>query len=214
MGSAETSIRQKGLWAKISGVIAAAVLVFEFFTESFGIWEKVTVWIVPAPSPLVRLTPTSREGNSECLELAFVHLPSDFALDAIHLSIVGASGPTPIPGDMAARAYEWPVNRELSPDIFLGGVKEIVLHPRIVAQREGDVAYVDFCPILTMPGMGGEIRVVPAFFSPDGTLVENLKVLSSDGAPFDRNRGVAIDVSRPKNVEVLLDETRFDLVPR
>ena len=89
-----------------------------------------------------------------------------------------------------------------------------MLRPRIQAAREGDIAYVDFCPILTMPGMGGEIRVVPAFFSPAGTLVEDLDVLTSDGEPVDRNRGVAIDVTRPKNVEVSLDETRYDLVPR
>ena len=199
---------------KISGVLAAAVLVFEFSTATFGILEKVKGWIVPAPSPLVRLTPISRDGNSECLELAFAHLRSNFALGTIHLSIVGTSGPTPISGDMAARAYEWTVNRELSPDVFSGGVKEILLRPRILAEREGDVAYVDFCPILSMPGMGGEIRVVPVFFSPAGTLVENLEVLTSDGAPVDRNRGVAINVSRPKNVEVSLDETQFDLVPR
>ena len=199
---------------KISGVLAAAVLVFEFFTATFGILEKVKGWIVPAPSPLVRLTPISIDGNNECLELAFSHLPSDFALGTIHLSIVGTSGPTPISGDMATKAHEWPANRELSPDVFSGGVEEIVLRPRILAEREGDVAYVDFCPILSMPGMGGEIRVVPAFFSPAGTLVENLEVLTSDGAPVDRNRGVAIDVSRPKNVEVSLDESKFDLVPR
>ena len=198
----------------ISGVLTAAVLVFEFFTATFGILEKVKGWIVSTPSPLVRLTPISRDGKSECLELAFSYLPSDFALDTVHLSIVGTSGPTPISGDMAARAHEWHVNRELSPDVFSGGVKEIVLRPRIVAQRESDVAYIDFCPILTMPGMGGKIRVVPVFFSPAGTLVENLEVLTSDGAPIDRNQGVAIDVSRPKNVEISLDETRFDLVPR
>ena len=214
MGSVATGIRQKGLWGKISAVFAAAVLVFEFFTGSFGILEKVAGWICPSPSPLVRLAPISREGNSECLELAFVHLPSDFALGEIHLSIVGVSGPTPISGDMAARAYEWSVNRELPPDVFSGGVKEIVLRPRTLADREGDVAYVDFCPILSMPGMGGEIRVVPAFFSPAGTPVENLEVLTSDGAPFDRSRGVAIDVSRPKNVVVSLDETQFHVVPR
>ena len=44
------------------------------------------------------------------------------------------------------------------------------------------MAYVDFCPIPAMPGMGGEIRVVPAFFSPDGTLIEDLEVLASDSA--------------------------------
>ena len=214
MDSIETGVRKRSMWLKISSFIAAAILVFEFITGFFGVFEKVAGWIVPPPSQLVRLTPISREGNSECLEFAFVHLSSDFVLDVIHLSIVGASGPTPISGDMAARAYEWPVNRELSPDVFSGGVSEIVLRPRIQALRESDMAYVDFCPILSMPGMGGEIRVMPAFFSPAGTPVEDLEVLNSDGAPLDPNLGVAIDVSRPKNVEISLDETRFDLVPR
>ncbi|MDE0415861.1 MAG: hypothetical protein OXI95_02850 [bacterium] len=76
------------------------------------------------------------------------------------------------------------------------------------------MAYVNFCPIPAMPRMGGEIRVVPAFFSPAGTLIEDLEVLASDGSPIDGNRGVAINVSRSKNVRVVLDEIRFDLVPR
>ena len=129
-------------------------------------------------------------------------------------SPVASSCHSPVCGPLRRTHIDSPGSPWLSPDVFSGGLRYIVLRPRMLAEREGDVAYVNFCPIPAMPRMGGEIRVVPAFFSPAGTLIEDLEVLASDGSPIDGNRGVAINVSRSKNVRVVLDEIRFDLVPR
>ena len=65
---------------------------------------------------------------------------------------------------MAAQTFERVVNMELSPSILSGETKKIVFRAALEAEKESDVAYVDFCPVLSMPGQAGELHVVPSFF--------------------------------------------------
>lgn len=195
--------RRKISWVAISSIIGAGILIIDFFTKGLGIVEM----LVPPLTPSVRLSIFDETGGGECLEFAFTNLPKDFALGEIHLHIVGANGPSPISGDMAAEAVERVVNMKLSPDVLRGSKETIEFRAPIQSEKKGDIAYVDFCPILTMPGMRGEIQIVPSFFSPAGTLIENIEIVTHGGTPNKQN--ITIDLSHPKNIAVSLDETKL-----
>lgn len=206
------STPRKRSWAAISSIIAAGILIFDFFTKAIGIVDIICDWIVPPPTPSVRLSRIDEAGGGECLEFAFTNLSKDFALGNIHLHIVGAKGPSPISGDMAAEAVERIVNMILSPDVLSGDREKIVFRAPIQSEKRGDIAYVDFCPILATPGMRGEIQIVPSFFSPAGTLIKNIEIVIHDRAPDMQN--ITIDLSHPKNVAVSLDETKLRMERR
>ena len=190
--------------AVIVGVVSVAVVVLDFFTKAIGIIDVVSEWIAPPLIPSVSLRPVAQETSGECLEFAFTDLPEDFVLGDIHLQIVETSVLSPFSGDMAARVVERIVHKELSLEIFRGKGGEIVLPVRIESEKNGDVAYVDYCPILSSAGTRGWIRVVPLFFSPSGELIENIRVVIQDGE--EGKKGVAIDISRPKNTVISLVE--------
>ena len=200
------------IWGVISAVAAGIVLIVDAFTKSIGVIGTVIAFVCGQPTPIVVLAPIDMRGGGTCLEFAFSNLPEDFSLGKIHLRIIRANGPTPISGHMAARSFERVVNMKLSPSILSGETKEIEFRAAFEAEKRNDIAYVDFCPVLTMPGQGGELHVAPTFYSPDGSLIEGIKIATSDDTPVEQ--GVRIDLSRPKNAVILLDETRFQLVPR
>ena len=197
--------------AVVLGIVPAAVVAVEFFTGAIGIVDKVRDWVVPSPIPSVRLAVVELDAGNECLEFAFSNLPKTFALGEVQLDVVGANGPVPMAGDMSARILEVFVNKELPPTVLSLNAEPIEFRAGFQADRDGDHAYVEFCPILNAPGVAGEIEVVPSFFSPDGTPIDNISVTWPDGSSSDQ--GLKIDISRPKNVLVSPDEQGTRLIP-
>lgn len=212
MASSTNSSFWRKRWPLIAGLLAAAILIFDFFSKGVGVVDRISEWITPQPTPTVLVSPVEVAGGGTCVEFAFGHLPDDFVLGEIRLDIVSAFGPTPIAGDMAAEVIARTVNMEVSPAVLSGQTEEISFRAAIQSEREEDVAYVDFCPVLSMPGMSGELLVVPTFYSPSGTLIEAIEISTHDGSPIQD--GVAVNLSRPRNTAVSLEEARFRLVTR
>ena len=209
-GSSSTRPRGR-LWAAVSAVIASTVVLVDLFTSSIGLVETVGKWIVPPPTPQVLVTPFETDGGTECLEFAFSDLPEDFEMGKVHLRVVEGRGPTPLSGNMSAEILHVLVNMEVSPAIVAGGPEPIVFRAAFTAEKENDNAIVDFCPILTTPGAGAEIRVVPSFLALNGTPIDAIEVSTHDQSPVEH--GVSVRLSRATNVNVSLDETRTRLAP-
>ena len=196
----------------VSAVAVGIVAVIDAFTRTIGVVAAVTDWVGGPPTPIVVLKPIQIGGGRGCLEFAFSNLPKTFILDEIHLHIIRATGPTAISGDMSARPYERIVNMELSPSILSGDTKTIEFRVPVEAKKRNDIAYIDFCPVLTVPGQSGQLYVAPSLYAPDSSLIEDIKIVTHDKSPVAQ--GVKVDLSRPKNAVISVDETRFRLVPR
>ena len=50
------------------------------------------------------------------------------------------------------------------------------------------------------------------FSSPTGSQINDIEITARDGAAV--NQGLMVDLARPKNAVIILDETRYRLVPR
>ena len=203
--SSNGSLSWKRLWPAVSGIMIAAILIIDFFTRSFGFIEIVIGLVRSSPPVLVHVSPINVESGGTCLKFGFEKMPKNFNLGKIQLKIVDAGGPTAIAGDMSARVLEVCANMELSSAIFSGGKKKLEFHSPFYAEKENDVAIVDFCPTLTMPGMSGWLTVVPSFFSVAGELIEDIKITANEGTSVEE--GIKIILSRPKNANVSVDET-------
>lgn len=203
----------KKLWIAISGVIVAVVSVFDLITNSFGFIETVIEWSYSPPQAIVHVSSINIESGGTCLEFGFEKLPSDFNLGKIHFKIIDTYGPTPITGDMAAHVLRLPrVYVELSPAILSGNKKELVFSAPFQANKRNDTALVDFCPILTMSGWSGKLVVIPSFFSVANELIEDIKMTTNEGVSIEE--GITIILSRPKNAEISVDNTRLQVLTR
>ena len=87
------------LVAKIGGVVAGVLLVFDFVTGTVGFVDLVRGWF---RYPVVTVQTVAHVEGSECIEFAFSSLPRDFALGEIELTIVSRRGPTGAAGSMTA----------------------------------------------------------------------------------------------------------------
>ena len=195
--------RKIGLVAAAIATIPTIVLVIDLITKSIGLVDAV-VDLVVQPNPVVHLSPTRGDNGEHCVEFAFDRLPMDFNLGEVHLEIVDAEGPTPIAGDMVALIAEWTVVEELSPAVFSVESKPIELSMRIQSKKDNDAAYYEYCLVLSRPGIGGRIRVIPVFFSPSGKEIDDLKITIEGDQPVEE--GILIDISRPKNVSVIKND--------
>ena len=191
--------RKIGLVAAVLAAIPTIVLVIDLITKSIGLVDTV-VNLVVQPNPVVHLSPTRGDNGEHCIEFAFDKLPKHFNLGTVHLEIVDAEGPTPIAGDMVALVAEWTVVEELSPAVLSIESEPIELNMRIQAEKDNDAAYYEYCLVLSRPGIGGQIRIVPSFFSPADKEIDDLVITIEGDLPVEE--GVLIDISRPKNVSV------------
>ena len=198
-------------WAALLAIVSALVLVLDLMTGSIGLIQTAGRWVLPGPMPEVRLTPVRTDGGTECLEFAFSSLPDNFALGDVYLRILDSTGPTRLSGDMSAEIVRVLVNKEISPAVLAGRAGPIVFRAAFAAERENDNAYIDFCPILTTPGTGGQVRVVPSFRAPNGESIDRLQITTHDGSPV--TDGIVLDLSRANNVDVSVNETRTRLIP-
>lgn len=184
-------------WAAIAGILAAATLVFDFFTKAVGVADKIISYCcAPKPlTPTVSVRPVDADWGGQCLEFAFVDIPSNFALGRIELEVISTKGPSPIGGDQAAEILTRNVQAELPASVFATR-SPIQFDIRLQADKDNDTFYIDYCPTLNAPGLTGSLTVMPRFLTPAGGLVSNLQVLF----PEPITDGVTFTVNRPRNL--------------
>lgn len=192
-------------WAVIAAVLAAVILVIDFFTKSIGLFEKVQSKIETGRDPVVLINEKAYDNSSSCLEFAFSNLPENFVLGDIRLSIISADGPDQITGDMASDVFAKTVNEELSPAYLVGQKTEIAISASVQATKSGDAFYLHYCPTLKTPGTRGTITVAPSFLDPSGETISPLLVKVASGTPIAK--GIHIPLVRPKNEKVTVVDT-------
>ncbi len=190
-------------WAKIAAVLAALILVLDFFTKSIGLISTLQSIVYGNPEPVVLIREKTFDNSSSCLEFAFSSLPENFVLGDIDLDIIASEGPNQISGDMASEVFERVVNQELSPAFLVGQRTEITISASTQATKAHDAFYVHYCPTLVTPGTTGAITVVPTFLDLGGEVISPLEVKLAAGTPVED--GVRLTLVRPKNEVVTLD---------
>ena len=187
------------IWGSVVLLLPTLVVLFEFFTATFGVVESVRKIFIPSRPPLVLVSQT---GGMRCLKFAFENLPESFNLGEIHLGVIKAYELGPFSGDMAGKVFECKVNMKIP--LTMLSKKKIVFPVGIQAKKKNDAAYVYLCPILSQPGRG-EIQVnAPMFFSIAGQPIENMEIRIPE-------QGFTLDLSRPKNMSVTVvhDKSRM-----
>lgn len=199
-------------WGAIAAMLAAIILVIDFFTKSIGLVQKIQLLIRGTPDPVVLVKERPFKNSSSCLEFAFADLPESFALGEIRLAIIGSEGPDQITGNMASDVFEKTVNDTLSPAYLVGEKTEIVVPAQTQASKPNDAFYLDYCPTLTVPGTKGAITVIPTFLGPTGDPISPLRVNTSTDESI--TKGISLKLVRPKNEKVTKVETIRDLLPQ
>ena len=192
-------------WGVVAAFLVGTVLVLDFFLKFIGFVEIMIDFVAP-PRPAVQVNTVKRKGGLECLEFAFTNLPKNFELGKIRLDVNSTKGPISLSGEMAAEITEIVSNVELQPKIFSGEIRNITFRAAFQSEKRRDSTYVDFCPILSVPGMGGSLTVVPTFLRPDGTNIDSIDVSPSNS--------IAITVSRPKNLVSKLETDTYQVLSR
>lgn len=197
--------KKTGHWVALAGFLAAAILVFDFFTKGIGLVETVWSYAIGEGSGKVSIAVRERSNASSCLAFAFEDIPEGFSLGSIILNVVDKSGPTPISGEMASKIHKHVVNQELSQEYLVGAKTEIEFPAAIQSDRAKDAFYVDYCPTLEMPGTKGSITVVPSLISPAGDALSDLTMQVEE---------YKLELIRPKSAVVDVDTKRLELVVR
>lgn len=197
--------KKTGHWVKIAGFLAAAILVFDFFTKGIGLVETIWSYVIGEGSGKVSIAVNERANASSCLTFAFEDIPLGFSLGTIVLKIVDKSGPTPISGEMASKIQKHVVNQELSPEYLVGAKTEIKFPAAIQSDRAKDAFFIDYCPTLEMPGTKGKITVEPSFFSPTGDSFSELNM---------QVKKYKLELIRPKSAVVDVDTKQLELIVR
>ena len=179
-------------------VVGVAIPFFDLFNKATTAFGTIWGWFGPKPAALVVAseTPPDKDTGSTCLELAFSHLPKTFMLGKVQLKIVSTNGPSEVPADQAAPPLAINVSQEVPQSVFLDKAP-IEFKAAFNAEKDDDVAYVEFCPTWKTPGTKGELYVQPSFFAPDKTPLP-VKV-EYDRAALSAG-GVRILMVRPKNL--------------
>ena len=73
----------KRVCVSILGIMAAVVLVIDFFTKSVGVVDKLIEWAVPQSTPLVHVSSIDMGAGGTCLKFGFNNLAEDFDLGTI-----------------------------------------------------------------------------------------------------------------------------------
>ncbi len=201
--------KKKGSWAAIAGLLAAAILIFDFITKAIGVTDKIMdICCAPEPvPPTVAVSPVDADWGGQCLEFAFENLPKEFVLGRIKLDVKSAKGPSQIGGNQAAKILTRDVHEEMPATIFMSR-KPIEFNVSIQAEREEDALYINYCPTLNRPGLKGSLTVMPEFLTPTGKAVTDLRIVY----PEPETDSVTFSVSRPRNLvpRVVPNQTRSD----
>lgn len=213
MGEGDDS-KDGGTWAKwatVAAVLTGAILVFNFILKGKEVAQLTSKLTEEKPTASVSVRSVAREGGPSCLEFAFSNLPKEFALGEIELSIRQVEGPKPIAGEMAAEILERKVNAEITQGQLRLG-RKISFAARIKSEEDNDLAYIDYCPVLSSIGVGATIYVAPEFLKPDGNPVTPIKVTLEDGASLQQ--GIILDISHPKNLSVQIQDDKELIIER
>jgi len=187
-------------WVLVAGVLAGTILIIDFFTKFFGLFDRIAAICCRKPDPpAVVITVKDTDWYGQCLDFAFQSLPADFVLGRVRLNIIGAAGPVPMPANYTAKVAEVKVDVELPLNVFTDvTLKPLDFEVRQQASKANDALYVEYCPTLQDSGTSGMLEVVPEFLSPGGDSIQLAVKL-----PQDKNT-ISFRVSRPQTITTVL----------
>lgn len=150
----------------------------------------------------------TRITGHECLELTLSNLPRDFALASVLMTVTDIAGPDQIsPGNNAGSIYQETFNFEIAPELMFQRLPFILSFPvRIEANKQGDTAFLDICPINAQTGQRLLLHFSPdlVFLGLDRSELTGMTIVDSEGNSL--SHPMMIEVLRPTDLDVALDE--------
>ena len=175
-------------------ILTAIVLIADAITGVVGVIATVKKWVIGEPTPTVRLNvKTVNDGGDTCLEFVFFDLPESFQLDHVRLDVVGTAKVEKIP-PMAGVQYSMTKKMVSIPTYYRTAYvtqnhvdknDPIIVKAKIRSEKALDSAYLDVFLTPKAPDVLLQISVVPSFISVDGEQIQEIKVVASDGGPFE-----------------------------
>jgi hypothetical protein len=190
-------------WGKVASGLGVLAILAGGVTNADKIWQAIQKICCIDETPHVRVTKSTAQWGSDCLQFEFSNLPSTFRLGQIQLTVDNPKVGN-LPGDQAATLLEVNVATLIDDDSLIQR-RPIKIECRVGATQDKDAFFVTYCPVLQQHGEYSTFRTKPLFFGPADQTPMTVRVSLADNAS-----GIDIRTTHPKNLEASVSSAASD----